>query len=174
MLKSIMQCIKERRSIRRFDSTRDVEEEKIRICLEAARWAPSASNKQPWQFLIVRDKATREKLAEIHPYARFNAESPVVFVPLGDPNRHAKYYHSDTALAIQNFMLAAHAQGLGTCWAGVIASEIEPKMKELLNVPENLRIICTISVGYPAQTPSKNRRPMEELVHYETYSPKSK
>ena len=170
MLKSIMQCIKERRSIRRFDSTRDVEEEKIQKCLEAARWAPSASNKQPWQFIIIRDKDIREKLAELHPYGRFMVESPVVFVPLGDPNRHPKYFHSDTAVAIQNFLLAAYAQGLGTCWAGVIASSFEPPMKELLGVPKDLQIICTVAVGYPAQNPTSNRRLLEEIVHYEKYS----
>lgn len=169
MLDEVMQCIKGRRSIRKFDATREVEEEKIQTCLEAARWAPSASNKQPWHFLIVRDKATREKLAELHPYGRFMAESPVVLVPLGDPNQHPKYFHSDTAVAIQNFLLAAYAQGLGTCWAGVIGASFEKEMKTLLGIPDDLRVICTVAVGYPAQSPTKDRHPLEELVSYEKY-----
>jgi len=169
VLEEVIRCIKGRRSIRKFDQTRDVEEEKIQTCLEAARWAPSASNMQPWHFLIVRDKVTREKLAELHPYGKFMAVSPVVFVPLGDPNRHQKYFHSDTAVAIQNFLLTAYAQGLGTCWAGVIDAPFEKEMKNLLGIPEDLRIICTVAVGYPAESPTKDRRPFEELVSFEKY-----
>jgi nitroreductase len=169
MFEEVMKCIKERRSIRKFDTTRDVEEEKIQACLEAARWAPSASNKQPWHFVIVRDAATRKKLAELHPYGRFMADSPVVFLPLGDPKRHAKYWHADTAIAIQNFLLAAHAQGLGTCWAGVVGADFEKEMKELLAIPNELRIICTVAVGYPAEHPTKDRRPLSEMVSYEKY-----
>ena len=169
MLEDVMRCIKDRRSIRKFDHACDVEEEKIQICLEAARWAPSASNMQPWHFLIVRDKATRAQLAELHPYGKFMADSPVVFVPLGDPERHTKYWHSDTAVAIQNFLLAAHAQGLGTCWAGVVGASFEKDMKKVLSIPENLRIIATVAVGYPTERPTKERQSLEDLVSYEKY-----
>ena len=170
MLEEVMQCIKGRRSIRKFDRTRDVEEEKIQICLEAARWAPSANNRQPWYFLIVRNKAMREKLAELHPAGKFMADSPVVFVPIGDPTRNPRRFHTDTPVAIQNFLLAAYAQGLGTCWAGVFENPYEGDMKAVLGIPEELRIICTVAVGYPAESPTKDRRPLEELVSYETYN----
>ena len=168
MFEDVMKCIKGRRSIRQFDS-KEVEEDKIQACLEAARWAPSASNRQPWHFLIVRDKKTREKIAKMHPHAKFVKSSPVVFIPIGDPVRHPKYFHADTAVAIQNFLLAAYAHGLGTCWAGVIDNPFEKDMKELLNIPEELRIIAVVAVGYPAQNPTKERRPMEELVSFEKY-----
>ncbi|MFQ5818415.1 MAG: nitroreductase family protein [Candidatus Heimdallarchaeota archaeon] len=169
MIEEVMRCIKERRSIRKFDRARNVEEEKIQSCLEAARWAPSASNMQPWYFLIVRNKTTREKLTELHPYGKFMVDSPVVFVPLGDPGRHHKYWHSDTAVAIQNFLLAAHAQGLGTCWAGVTGSHFEKEMKEVLGIPDDLQIIAVVAVGYPTESPSKDRRPLVEIVSYEKY-----
>ncbi|MHA1953776.1 MAG: nitroreductase family protein, partial [Candidatus Heimdallarchaeaceae archaeon] len=71
----VLDLLKTRRSIRKYKNT-PVEEEKIQKCLEAARWAPSASNKQPWEFLIVTDETIRMKLTELHPYAKFVAESP--------------------------------------------------------------------------------------------------
>jgi len=69
---NVLELLKSRRSIRKYKST-PVEEEKIQKCLEAAQWEPSASNKQPWEFMIVKDTKTRQKLAELHPYAKFVA-----------------------------------------------------------------------------------------------------
>jgi len=170
----VLEAIRTRRSVRKYDRTRDVESEKLVTCLEAARWAPSASNRQPWHFIVVKDKEKREELAKLHPYGKFMAESPVVVVVLGDPRKHQKYFKCDPPIATQNFLLAARAQGLGTCWTGVIDTPFEEQMKKLLNVPENLRIVCTVSVGYPAETPEKTRQPLEELVSYESYGAKSR
>ncbi|MFX1537393.1 MAG: nitroreductase family protein, partial [Promethearchaeota archaeon] len=102
-----LELLKSRRSIRKYKST-PVESEKIEKCLEAARWAPSASNRQPWEFIIVKNAEIRKKLSELHPYAKFVAESPVVFIPLTNPEVHAKYHMSDTALTILHFMIEAH------------------------------------------------------------------
>jgi len=170
----VLEAIRTRRSIRKYDRTRDVEPEKLLTCLEAARWAPSASNKQPWHFIIVRNKEKREELAKLHPYGKFMAESPVVVVVLGDPQKHQKYFKCDPPIATQNFLLAAHAQGLGTCWMGVIDAPFEDQIKRLLNVPENLKIICTVSVGYPTEKPEKTRQPLEDMVSYETFGAKPK
>ncbi len=164
----VLELLKSRRSIRKYKST-PVEEEKIQKCLEAAQWAPSASNKQPWEFMIVKDNRTRQKLAKIHPYAKFVAESPVVFIPLTNPSIHAKYHQSDTALATMQFMIMAHAQGLGTCWAGVIKASFEKKIKSLLGIPDNLDVLALVSVGYPDQERESKRKPLESLLHKEKY-----
>ncbi len=163
-----LELLKSRRSIRKYKD-QPVEEEKIKKCLEAARWAPSASNKQPWEFLIVTDEQVRKKLSEIHPYARFVAQSPLVFIPLTNPTIHQKYHMSDTALATMQYMIEAHSLGLGTCWAGVIGSAIEPEVKELLNVPEHLNVLGLVATGYSNEEPTKTRKELEELVHYEKY-----
>ena len=170
----LFEAIRTRRSIRKYDRNRDVEPEKIQACLDAARWAPSASNKQPWHFVVVRGRAVREKLANIHPYGKFMSDSPVVIVVLGDPKKHSKFYKYDPPVATQNFLLAAHAQGLGTCWMGVVDSPFEPDLKKLLGVPESLSIICTISVGYYVEKPEKTRFPLEEMVSYEQFGNKSR
>lgn len=165
----VLDLIKSRRSIRKYKSI-PVEDEKIQKCLEAARWAPSASNKQPWEFIVVKDENMRKKFAELHPYAKFVAESPVVFVPLTNPEIHSKYHMSDTGLAILHFMIQAHALGLGTCWAGVIGTSFEPDLKKLLNVPDHLNIMALVALGYPDQERESSRKPLDELIHCEKYS----
>jgi nitroreductase len=163
-----LELLKGRRSIRHYKSN-SIEEEKIEKCLEAARWAPSASNKQPWEFLIVTDKRTRKKLSEFHPYGKFVAESPLVFIPLTNPRIHAKYHQSDTALATLQFMIEAHSLNLGTCWAGVIDTSFEPKIKELLKIPDHLKVLALVAVGYADEKPISKRKRLELLVHKETY-----
>ena len=167
-MNDILNLLKTRRSIRKYKD-KPVEEEKIQKCLEAARWAPSASNKQPWEFIVVKDKQVRKKLSEIHPYAIFVAESPVVFVPLTNPEVHIKYHMSDSALATMQYILEAHSLGLGTCWAGVIGSSIELEIKDLLGVPEHLNILGLVATGYADEEPTRTRKELVDLVHYEKY-----
>jgi len=164
----VLTLLKTRRSIRKYLST-PVEDEKVKQCLEAARWAPSASNKQPWEFLIVKNQIVRDKLAELHPYAKFVTESPVVFVPLTNPKIHPKYHQSDTALATIQFMIMAHALGLGTCWAGVIETSFEKDIKKLLNIPDYLHILAIVALGYPYQERESTRKELDTLIHWETY-----
>lgn len=166
-----LELLKGRRSIRKYKSI-PVEAEKLEKCLEAARWAPSASNMQPWEFLIVTDQKTRDKLAEIHPYGKYVAASPVVFIPLTNPQVHAKYHQSDTALATLQFMIEAHSLNLGTCWAGVIGTDFEPKIKELLKIPTHLNVLALVAVGYAAETRASTRKPFDSLIHWEVYGHK--
>lgn len=138
--------------------------------MEAARWAPSASNKQPWEFLVVKDEEMRKKLSEIHPYAKFISESPVVFIPLTNPKAHEKYHMSDTALATLHYMIEAYSLGLGTCWAGVIDAPFEKDIKEMFGIPEHLKVLGIVATGYPDESPERTRKEMGSLVHYEKYS----
>lgn len=163
-----LNILKSRRSIRKYKE-QPVEEEKIQKCLDAARWAPSASNKQPWEFLIVTDEDIRKKLSTIHPYAKFIAKSPVVFVPLTNPEIHAKYHMSDTALATLQYMIEAHSLGLGTCWAGVIDTSFEQEIRELLGIPLHLNVLGLVATGYANEKPVKTRKELDTLIHYEKY-----
>ena len=165
-----LKLLKSRRSIRKYKNT-PVEEEKIQKCLEAAQWAPSASNKQPWEFMIVTNDEIRQKFGQIHPYGKFLAESPVVFIPLTNPSIHADYHQSDTSLATLQFMIQAHSLGLGTCWAGVInRPDLERKIKEMLNIPNPLRVLALVAVGYPDHQRESKRKSLESLIHYEEYT----
>jgi len=169
----VVKAIKSRRSIRKYKPD-PVREDKILSCLEAARWAPSANNSQPWEFVVVRDPETRKTLAEIHTYGRFMRDSPVVLAVLADPNKSPTYHHGDAAVATQNLLLAAHSMGLGTCWMGVMDSEFEKPMKKLLGITDNLRVLCTISLGYPAERPTSPRKSLRGMVHWERYGSKRK
>jgi len=164
----VIETIKTRRSVRRY-KRKHVEEKKIIECLEAARWAPSADNFQPWSFLVIRNEDTRKRLSEIHTWGRFMAESPVVVAFLAYPTRSPNYFHGDTAVAVQNFLLAAHSLGLGTCWMGVINTPFERPIKQLLRVPDDVVVLCTVSLGYPDERPTSTRRPLAEIVHWEKY-----
>ncbi len=162
------EAIRHRRSIRAYKDT-PVEKEKLDKILAAGRWAPSASNKQPWHFVVVRDDTIRKKLAEAHPYGRFMSQSPVVIVVLGDPERHPRYHLADPHNAVQNMLLSAYAEGLGTCWMGVRDTSIEPKFREILDIPEEMRVICSVSLGYPDEERTSNRLDLEEIVSWDKF-----
>jgi nitroreductase len=168
----LFDAIRNRRSIRKYRKD-PVEDEKITRCLEAARWAPSASNRQPWHFVVVRNEETRKALADLHPYGRFMKKSPVVIVVLCDPEKHPVYYMYDPCQATQNLLLAAHAQGLGTCWMGMVNVAFEDDIRALLEIPEPLKILCCISMGYPDEIPTSERRALSEIVSYERYKVKN-
>lgn len=169
----VVKAIRDRRSIRKYKDT-EVADEKIDIILQAGRWAPSASNKQPWHFIVVKNNEMRKRMAEAHPYGRFMAESPVVIVALGDPSKHPRYHLADPHNAVLNMLLAAHNEGLNSCWMGVRDTDIEPKMRELLNIPDDLRVICCVSIGYGNQERTSTRFPLEEIVSWEIFGNKSR
>lgn len=163
----LFEAIYGRRSVRKY-LERPVEEDKVIKCLHAAIWAPSAYNSQHWRFIVVSDPETRRRLAEAHAYGRFMAESPVVVAVLGDPSK-SPFWREDLGAAVQNLLLAAYAQGLGACWMGVADTPYEKPIKEILGVPESLRVFCTISLGYPAEKPVSWREPLSKKIHWERY-----
>jgi SagB-type dehydrogenase family enzyme len=144
--------------------------------IDAARWAPSAGNIQPWEFIIVRKPETKRKLAEAALEQTFIEEAPVVIVVCADENRSSQGYGTrgktlyclqDTAAATQNIHLAAYALGLGTCWVGAFR---EDEAKKILNIPSGVRPVAIIPVGYPAEKPQpRNRRPINQITHYESF-----
>ncbi|MHA1616231.1 MAG: nitroreductase family protein [Candidatus Njordarchaeales archaeon] len=175
----VFECIKTRRSIRKFLPD-PVKEEDLNKILDAARWAPSAGNLQPWEFIVVRDPERKEAIARAALNQRFIAEAPVVIVVCANIPRTASRYGErgetlyciqDTAAATQNMLLAAHALGYGTCWVGAFREE---EVKRILNIPPDVRPVAIIPLGKPAeQPPPRGRYPLEEVVHYEEYGRKT-
>ena len=171
----VFEAIKGRRSIRAFQN-RDIPPETVDRLIDAARWAPSAGNIQPWEFIIVREPETRRKLAKAALEQTFIEEAPVVIVVCADENRSSQGYGTrgktlyclqDTAAATQNIHLAAYALGLGTCWVGAFR---EDEAKKILNIPSGVRPVAIIPVGYPAEKPQpRNRRPINQIIHYESF-----
>ena len=170
---NVFEAIEKRRSIRSYEST-PVPEEKLEKILEAARLAPSASNVQPRHFIVVTDKERRDALAA-GMFARFLKQAPVVIVACGDEKKSPKWYPIDVAIAVENMVLAATGEDLGTCWIG---SFNENKVRDALRIPENLRVVVLLAVGYPSGKEGlgskvlrfvRKRKSLDEIVSIEEY-----
>ena len=168
----VMEAIRKRHSIRSYED-KEVEEEKLNLILEAGRLAPSASNRQEWRYIVVRDKQTRQKLVEAAAGQAFVGEAPVVLACCAQTDGHIMRcgqpcYPIDVAISIDHMTLKAVEEGLGTCWIGAFN---EAKAKEILGVPDEIRIVELLTLGYPAQIPGeKARKELGELVKYERWS----
>ncbi|MCX6677158.1 MAG: nitroreductase family protein [Methanothrix sp.] len=164
----LMQAIRARRSIRNFQE-RPVEEELLLAVLEAGRLAPSAKNMQDWRFIVVRDSATRRRLAGAARDQQFVAQAPVVIAACGTSDLvmtcGQPAYAIDVAIALDHMTLAAASLGLGTCWIGAF---YEDKVKEILGVPQEIRVVALLPLGYPAEEPEpRPRKSLDEVLAWE-------
>ena len=167
----VMEAIKLRRSIRSYKD-KPVEDEKLKAVLEAARLSPSARNQQERKFIVVTDKAMREKLVDAAHGQRFVGQAPVVIVACATQTSHIMpceepSYPIDMAIAVDHITLEAVEQGLGTCWIGAFK---QGEVKKLLGIPENIRVVALLPLGYPDGIPdSRPRKSLDEIVAYETW-----
>jgi nitroreductase len=167
----VFEAISKRRSIRKYKDT-PVEDEKLEMMLEAARIAPSAANRQEWKFIIVKDKKTREKLVDAANGQKFVAEAPVTIVACSTESERimpcGQYaYTVDLAIAVSFMILEATEQGLGTCWLGAYDEE---KVRNILNIPERIRVPAIFTVGYADETPHQRpRKHLSEIISSERY-----
>ncbi|MGD8238485.1 MAG: nitroreductase family protein [Armatimonadota bacterium] len=168
---TVMEAIQNRFSVRSY-LQKSVEPDKLQRLLEAARLAPSAGNRQEWRFVVVATEATREALMHAAREQRFVGEAPVVIVACAEHVEHVMpcgqlSYPIDVAIALEHIALQAVEEGLGTCWIGAFD---EARVKEILGIPDEVRVVELITVGYPAVAPGpKNRMAMKEIVMYERW-----
>ena len=161
----IPKIIRQRRSIRKFTAQIPGGQE-IEQILEAARWAPSGQNNQPWKFMVIQDTKTREGLAQFTSYKRIVRGAPISIVVCLDTTIS---YNRDKDLmaigaAIQNMLLHVHSLGLGACWLGEIINRKE-KVSHYLNLAGDFEIMAVVAIGYPAENPGNiTRRPLKELL----------
>jgi nitroreductase len=168
----VFEAIKERRSVRAYKDT-DVEEDKLRIILEAARLAPSASNRQEWKFIVVKNGDTRAKLAEAAYGQQFVGEAPVIIVACATEAKSimtcGQPTHTvDVSIACAFMILEACEQGLGTCWLGTFN---EDEVKKILGIPDDMRVVTMLPLGYPDESPTpKPRKGVGQIVCFGKYS----
>jgi len=168
-----MDVVRKRRSIRRFKPD-PVPEEEIKYILEAARLAPSWANTQCWHFVVVTDPEVKVKIGEAG--FRWTARGPAIIVACADAAqvgfREDQYFYLvDIGIALEHLVLAAADRGLGTCW---IVGFSEAKVKEILGVPENIRIVALTPLGYPAEDPPpRDRKPLEQIFSYNRFEQKN-
>jgi nitroreductase len=167
----VFTAISQRCSVRSYKAT-DVEEDKLKRILEAARLSPSASNRQEWKFIVVRDKETKKKLAKAAFGQSFIGEAPIVIVACGmEPTTimacGQPAYTVDVSIACAFMLLQAYELGLGTCWIGAFE---EGDVRKILNIPKEVRVVAMTPLGYPNQPPSqKSRKDLDQIVCFEKY-----
>jgi nitroreductase len=167
--KNTIAAITERRSIRKYEA-KPIPEDDLHTIIEAGRHAPSAANRQPWHFIVVKDAEQRRKLAEACSGQSWMAEAAVIIAGLGKPHVSEKWYPVDVAIAMQNMILAATALGYGTCWIGAFD---EDGVRSVLEVPEDLHIVALTPLGIPADQPEpRPRQPLSEFASLDSYGKK--
>ena len=161
----VYEAIRTRTSMREYKPDA-VPQEVLERLLEALRLAPSGKNLQPWRFITVTDEDTRRELVDACRGQKFIAQAPVVLVGCGWESRaYSKmggYWNGlpvDVAIAIEHLMLAAAAEGLGTCWIGAFD---ESAVKKVLAIPPDVKVIALTPIGYPAT--ERKHRPRKELA----------
>ncbi|MCY2953511.1 MAG: nitroreductase family protein [Planctomycetota bacterium] len=150
---TVLEAIKLRRSVRAY-SLRPIPDDLMQRMRDALRYAPSACNIQPWQFILVTDATLRRQLARAAKEQMWMADAPVTIVACGYPKlayprmggRHSSL-DIDIAIALDHLTLATVAEGLGTCWIGAL---FEEQVKAILDVPDDVRVVAMTPLGYPA------------------------
>lgn len=166
-----MEIIKGRRAVRKFKDGELPREHLFRI-LKAGIWAPSGSNIQPWEFILITSKETIEKIKLISPGLFGNPAALITCCINKERTKKAGRLGEtmalmDVSMAAQNMMLTAYSLGIGSC---PLVSFNKTALKELLNIPESVEPVLIISLGYPGFWPKPpKRRPLEEVVHVEEY-----
>ena len=175
---NVSEAIRNRCSVRQF---RDgiIPDDILHRILDAARWAPSPFNTQPWEFIIIKDKETLKAISKYARYSGYLSDAPMaiaVIVPpinskfswverIGEPRFAA-------AMAVQNMMLAAWEMGIGTCWVSIE----KDKVAEILDVPDTHFVLTVMPLGYPETMPhehdGKLRKKIEDAISYEKYGRK--
>lgn len=161
-------ALRTRRSVRAFVS-RPVPREALEQIVDAGRLAATARNLQPWHFVIVTQRATLDRLAQLCDHGKFLAQAPACIAVFCDAD--AKYYLEDGSAATQNMLVAAHALGLGACWIAGDKKPYATEVAKLLHAPPTVRLISLVAVGYPAgSVSSPPKKPLADLLHWERFS----
>jgi len=164
-MEEVIKLLKERRSIRKYQK-KEVPENIIKGIIDCARFAPSAINIQPWEFIVITDGEMRKKIADITDYGKFIADAPLCIAVFC---KDTKYYLEDGSAATTYILLAAKAYGLGSCWVAGDKKNYASDIRKLLGVPDGYKLVSLISIGYPAENPVKEKRPLEEVFHKERW-----
>ena len=136
--------LKERRSIRIY-LDKAISEKEIEMILEAGRWTPSASNKQPWEFLVIKNKEILIEISKKAYYGKHIKKAPLAIAIVGKIKENPNYYIQDTSLVSMNMMLMAWSLGIGTCWTGALKRDA---VKEMLGLDENDYLLTILPMGY--------------------------
>ena len=167
----VFDCIRTRRTVRDFKPD-PVPEAMVQKILQAARWAPSSSNSQPWHFIVIKNQDTIKELGRIATQGTFIAQAPLAIAIVMDDARRPQM---DAGRALQQMELVAWSEGLGTCFVGMRAEEQQQEIKQLLGIPDEMELITILPFGYRvegARGRGTPRKSMSEITHGERFGQK--
>ena len=165
---SLVEAILSRRSIRHYED-KDIPESVLNRVLEAGRQAPSAANRQPVHFIALTDLEIKRELSKSM-FSRFIKDSPITIVGCAKTNDilTGKWAVIDASIALQNMVIAAWAMGVGSCWIGAFG---EKKVRRLLNIPQDWKVVALVTFGYAAEQPEERRKKsIEKLVSFNEFN----
>lgn len=163
------EAIKRRHSIRTFATTKSVPSHLIEELIDCARLAPTARNIQPWEFVVVTKKESLKNLGSLADNARFLSQSPCCIAVFC---KDTKYYLEDGCAATENILIAATDLGLGSCWVAGDKKPYGDKVKTLLNVPADFKLVSLVALGYPESIPEMpEKKSLKEVLHWEKFTP---
>jgi nitroreductase len=169
----MLELIRSRRSIRSYQE-REIPDDILHRIIDAAMTAPSAGNQQPWHFVIVRDRVKMEAVTRVHPYCRMITKAPLAVLVCGDPvgKKLPEYWVQDCSAAVQNLLLAARAEGVGSVWTGIypLQERIEG-CRKIFSVPDHIIPFAIIPMGWPKEENGFKQvsRFRAELVHQDQF-----
>ncbi len=164
----VSDCIRTRRTVRTFKAD-PVPDEVVHRMLQAARWAPSSGNSQPWHFIVIKARETLAALGDIATQGPFVADAPLAIAIVMDD---APRPQLDAGRALQQMELVAWSEGLGTCFVGFREAGQADRVKELLGIPANMELITVLPFGYREEGFEGRgvaRKPMSEMAHSEIF-----
>lgn len=160
-----------RRSIRKYQN-KPVEDEKLNEILRAGMYAPSGMNKQPWHFIVCKDRQTLDGVQKIHPYSSMLSSAPCCIIVCGDTKTQYTQgsYIQDCAACSENMLLAAYSLGLGTCWLGVYPNkDMQGDFRKFFEMPDYIEPFCVVALGYPDEQKAMPDRFSADKVHFEKW-----
>lgn len=161
-----IECLKKRRSIRDYEE-KEIPKEVLKEIINCARFAPTARNEQPWEFIVITEKETLKKMGDMAPNGSFIKDSVACIAVFC---KDTKYYLEDGSAATTYILLVAHALGIGSCW---VAGDKKPycgEIKNMLNVPKDYKLVSLVSLGYSTENvKEKRKRDVKGVIHWERF-----
>lgn len=167
----VLEAIFTRRSVRKY-TEQPVDEEALKLILNAGFSAPSAHNYQPWHFVVIKEKSIRESISEFHPYAKMLPQAGCCIIVCGDKEKQGMtgFLVADCSAAIENMLLAAHGLGLGAVWCGLYpVPQLTRPIKKLLNLPASIVPVGMVVLGNTEKKGKTVERYDESKIHFEQW-----
>jgi nitroreductase len=158
-----LEAIRRRRSVRKYTGD-PIPREDLEQIVDAGRLAATGNNRQPWDFIVVTDGAMIDKLKVA---SRWMEQAGAIIAVVMDPS--SRWWLEDGSAAVENMLIASTALGYGSCWLEGYTLPREEEFKALLGVPEGKRLLTLVPIGVPAEWPTPEKKPLEEVIHWERY-----